>query len=246
MEGRDLTGRDLENTVARLFREAGCQATVRATVPGARHKENVDVLVEFESFGIAEAWVVECKDQAEPVNRGDVQILQKKVENIGASRGLMVSRSGYQSGCEPTAANSNILLKSLEWLNESLLSEISRQRLLRLLARVTSLLDNLSDMRKYGERRPGKPFRYGATVKFPTGPRSEEYSLRFRRLSFIKEQITEVLVGDSVYLIPSDEDDPSAEETLYEVISSRREFCDVLERVLADSEQWAHALVPPE
>lgn len=50
-------------------------------------------------MGIADLWAVECKDQVAKASRGDVQTFHNKVENIGASRGVMVARNGYQAGC---------------------------------------------------------------------------------------------------------------------------------------------------
>lgn len=242
----DRTGRALEEDVADLFRAAGCEARTRLDVEGARGWDNIDVWVEFESLGMSEKWAVECKDEKAPAEKDDVRALRTRVENVGASRGVLVSRNGFQSGCGTLAANTNILLTNPEDLAARLETEISNQRLQRLLARVTFLVDKLTDMKKYGTRPPGGGFRMGMAVHLPSGPASEQYFERLGKLSFIKTQVTDVLVGKDVYLVPSDEEDPSAEETLYEVVSGRREFCDIVERVVTDSEGWAGRLVPPE
>lgn len=242
----DTTGRELENQVAQLFRDAGCRAQTRVDVEGARGWDNVDVWVEFESLGIGEQWLVECKDESRPAVKDDVRALRTRVENIGASRGVLVSRRGFQKGCVDLAANTNILLIDPVGLAEGLETEIVDQRLRRTLARATSLVDRLLEMKKYGTRPPGGGFRRGMTVHLPTGPGSDQYFTRLGKLSFVKTQVTDVLVGKDVYLVPSDEEDPYAEETLYDVVSGRREFCDVVASLLSDCEGWADGLVAPD
>jgi hypothetical protein len=232
--------------VAELFRDAGCEANTRVDVPGARGIDNVDVLVRFDSLGIPDVWAVECKDESRAVPRGAVQLFHKKVENIGASRGVMVSRGGYQTGCAAVAEKTNILLTTPSSLAGSLEAAVTRQRLQRLLSRVTRLLDFLAEMRKHGERRPGKPFRYGLMMKLPTGPGSDQYLGRIGKLAFVKEQVTDVLVGKDVILVPSSDEDPYGEETVFEVVSSPREFCDVLDALLTDAEAWSAGLIPAD
>lgn len=242
----DRTGQTLEEDVARLFRAAGCEARTRLDVEGARGWDNVDVWVEFESLGMNEKWAVECKDERTAANKDDVRALRARVENVGASRGVLVSRNGFQRGCSELAEKTNILLTDPEDLATRLETEISNQRLQRLLARVTFLLDKLSEMKRYGTRKQGERFRTGMAVHLPSGPKSDQYFERLGKLSFIKTQVTDVLVGKDVYLVPSDEEDPYAEETLYEVVSGRPEFCDIVERVVTDGERWSEGLVPPE
>lgn len=242
----DPTGRGLEEEVAALFREAGCDVSLRVDVPGARGIENVDVFIRFETLGMEDFWAVECKDHRGPVKRADVQVLQHKVENVGASRGVMVSRSGYQKGCHATVKKSNVLLTSIEELKLSLEEQVSRQRLQHLLARVSSLLDELQRMEKWGERIPGSPFRRGVTRKLPTGPGSDQYFERIGKLALVKEQVSDVLMGAEIFRVPSDEQDPYSEFVSFEHISRRPEFCDVVEQILSENERWAEGLVPPK
>jgi restriction endonuclease Mrr len=108
----DSSGRELEDQTANLFRAAGCEAGVRVGIQGPHGRDNIDVLVWFDSLGIPDMWAVECKDKGRPVERVDVLAFQKRVENIGASRGVMVSRSGYQSGALDAADKTNIVLKT--------------------------------------------------------------------------------------------------------------------------------------
>lgn len=246
MSSGDRSGRGLEHEVAQLFRDAGCEAQTRIDVEGARGWDNVDVWVEFESLGMTEKWLVECKDEKRPAEKDDVRALRTRVENVGASRGVLVSRNGFQRGCDDVAAKTNILLTDPIELADRLDTEISTQRLHRVLARVTVLVDRLTEMKKYGTRPRGGRFRMGMTVHLPSGPGSDQYFSRLGKLTFIKTQVTDVLIGRHVYLVPSDEEDPHAEETLYDVVGGRAEFCDIVEQVVAASETWADGLVPPE
>jgi hypothetical protein len=99
---------------------------------------------------------------------------------------------------------------------------------------------------RWGERIPGKPFRRGAIRKLPTGPGSDQYFERIGKLAFVNERVTDVLVGAEDFLVPSDEHDPDAEFVLYEQVSTRLMFCDVVEQILSENERWAGGLVPPK
>jgi hypothetical protein len=241
----DQSGRSLEDKVASLFQDAGCDVSVRVNVEGARGVDNVDVLVKFQSLGLGEVWVIECKDTKRPVPRGAVQLLQKKLENIGASRGILVASGGFQEGCHSTAAKSNVSLKTFEDLAESLEDDISRQRLGRLQARVVELSDRLQEMQIWGTRMPGQLFRTGLTRHLPTGPVSDQYLTRMANVGLIKEQVTEVLAGANYFLIPSPDPDPYSDEATYEVVSTLAGFCDAVEALVDDYEQWATGLEPP-
>ncbi len=53
-------------------------------------------------------WVIECKDLGTLVPIDDVEEFSKKLEQIRAHKGLMVSRRGFASGCTTFAKNSGI------------------------------------------------------------------------------------------------------------------------------------------
>jgi hypothetical protein len=158
----------------------------------------------------------------------------------------MVSRTGYRKGARDEAARSHIFLATPDSLKKSLEGDVMRMRLQRMLARVTNLLDALEDMKTYGRRVPGKRFRTGASLRLPTGPRSHQYFERVAKLSFVKEQVTDVLVGSGLLLVPSVERDPEAEDILYERAASRQDFGDRVGALLADTEAWAKGLKKPD
>ncbi len=51
------------------------------------------------------------------------------VENAGADKGVMVSRSGYQSGCSAAVENRNVLLLTPVEFEDSVGDEIAWERL---------------------------------------------------------------------------------------------------------------------
>jgi hypothetical protein len=202
--------------------------------------EQFDVWVELEPLGIPDAWAVECKDEARPLERGEVQKFRHRVENVGASKGLIVSRSGYQRGCKDVADKTNVSLFTPEEIEGYLKSEISQQRLLRLLVRLTQVLDRLRQMTKR-EKWPR-----GGIAYLPSGPGSEQYLARMAKLSFIRDQVTEILAGKRVHLAPSPEDDLNGMEVTYEVVSSPNEYCSVVEAFVEETERWSQGLSAPQ
>lgn len=235
--------------MADLFRAAGCDVRVRVDVPGARHKENVDVLVTFSPMGIADLWAVECKDQVAKVSRGDVQTFHNKVENIGASRGVMVARNGYQAGCQATVKHTNIVLADMADLAQQLKDAMCDRRLEAAHQRINAIVHRLHGMEKRGTRVPGKPFRCGVVLRLPTGPRSAEYFARRGKLGYLKDQIAEVRLGSRRYCVPNDDepDDEAPDDYVpVDVLGTKSEFCDAVERVITDNERWADGLTPPD
>ena len=103
---------EYQQAVADVFRRLGCRAEVDKTVKGARGSHNIDVYVTFEKFGQECHWIIQCKLWARPVDKSVVQTLQSIVQNIGADRGLIFCKNGFQSGAYTAAQNTNVLLQS--------------------------------------------------------------------------------------------------------------------------------------
>lgn len=58
----------------------------------------IDVFVKFTALRIKHTMLVECKKQGRKVERKVATDLSKKIESIGANKGLIISTSGFQSG----------------------------------------------------------------------------------------------------------------------------------------------------
>src|SRR5438128_814151 len=118
------TGRSFEIEVCN-YMEASLKAGDWGLIPTivkVRHKAEywsdkrestiiTDVSVEFyrpneTKFWLL--WVIECKDLNTLVPVNDVEEFSKKLEQIRAHKGLMVSRRGFASGCTTFAKNSGI------------------------------------------------------------------------------------------------------------------------------------------
>jgi len=68
-------------------------------VQGRGGDYKIDALVKLTVFrGALVIVLVECKHQTRPVEREDVMVLQAKVRDVGAHKGMLFSTSGFQSG----------------------------------------------------------------------------------------------------------------------------------------------------
>lgn len=83
----------------------------------------IDVLVTFSALGGALFVVlVECKHQARPVEREHVMVLESKLRDVNAQKGILFSTSGFQSGALEFAASKHIATVAVvhgEWLYET-------------------------------------------------------------------------------------------------------------------------------
>jgi hypothetical protein len=105
--------REYQDEAAEFFRSLGMRATVDAAVEGARSTHNVDVLVEFEAFGLEHRWIVECKAWNRRVPKERVETLKMIVAETGVDRGFLICERGAQSGAITASRNSNVTLTSI-------------------------------------------------------------------------------------------------------------------------------------
>ena len=112
------TGRDFESYVQHVYstllnlRGENVQVSRRTTfrLPSGESYE-VDVYYEFYKAGIRHRVAIECKDWQRPVDQGKILEFHQKIKNIGNDIvGVVISRSGFQSGVDAVAARHNVLL----------------------------------------------------------------------------------------------------------------------------------------
>jgi restriction system protein len=73
--------------------------THRENLEGRSGEYEIDAVARFEIFGGAEIVVlVECKRYKNPIKRDVVMLLNQKLQEIGAHKGMVFSTSGFQSG----------------------------------------------------------------------------------------------------------------------------------------------------
>ena len=90
---------------------------------GGGGEYKIDVLVKLTVFREALVTVlVECKHQARPVEREDVMVLEAKVRDVGAHKGMLFSTSGFQAGALKYADAQGIATVTVvvgKWLYET-------------------------------------------------------------------------------------------------------------------------------
>ncbi|MCG8435803.1 MAG: restriction endonuclease [Gammaproteobacteria bacterium] len=112
------TWQQLQELVAQLFRECGAEAEVGRTVEGVRGKKEIDVYVDDNYITPRSIYLCECKFWRDQVSQDVVHSFRTVVQDIGASRGFIISKAGFQAGCWEAAKNSNVELLTFEELQE--------------------------------------------------------------------------------------------------------------------------------
>ncbi len=86
----------LERAAGKLI---GFKASHRAQVSGDSGEYEIDIEVRFEAFGGADFIVlIECKRHRNPIKRDVVMLLDAKLRDTGAHKGIVFSTSAFQSG----------------------------------------------------------------------------------------------------------------------------------------------------
>lgn len=73
-------------------------------------KYQIDIYASFMIDGIEIKILCECKRYKNPVNRDKVVILHKKLESLGAHKGVLITNSSFQSGAIQYAKEHGIAL----------------------------------------------------------------------------------------------------------------------------------------
>lgn len=99
-----ITPTEFENQV-KIWLETAAESTIKFNVTarrklrGSSGEYEIDAVAEFEIFGGAKIIVlVECKYYTSPVKRDVVMLLNAKIQEIGAHKGIVFATSGFQSG----------------------------------------------------------------------------------------------------------------------------------------------------
>lgn len=99
---------DLQAKVARAFSEMGCHVAVDRTVRLPRGSVEVDVIVHDPTTAPHSLYVCECKHWARRVPKSVVHGFRTVVTELGANRGFVTSKAGFQSGAREAANFTNI------------------------------------------------------------------------------------------------------------------------------------------
>jgi len=78
---------------------------------GATHQ--VDVFWRFKQAGVEHTVLVECKNYSRKITLGTIRDFHSVIDDLGPCRGIMVTKTGYQSGVRTFARSKGIGLKLL-------------------------------------------------------------------------------------------------------------------------------------
>jgi len=115
--GKDPKWKRFEKIVAgiNMLTSEGAEVKFNDHIIGKKtgRKRQVDVSIRFKQAYYDYLAIIECKDYAGRVPVKDVEAFSKKLEDLGADKGVMVSREGFQEGASKTAEADGIELFTL-------------------------------------------------------------------------------------------------------------------------------------
>lgn len=121
--------RDLENSVAMILSECGMavQQAVRVQLP--RGHADIDVLADETVEDISVRTVCECKDWSTNVPQEKVHAFRTVMLEIGAHRGYIIAKTGFQTGAIEAAQSTNIELVTYLEFQERYFAKWFRKRI---------------------------------------------------------------------------------------------------------------------
>jgi hypothetical protein len=146
--------RDLQTCVAQVFVESGCEARSGAAVRLPRGGVELDAFVRDPSTTPHSTYVCECKNWTRAVLQSAVHSFRTVVSELGANRGFLISRNGFQAGARKAAEFTNIELLSWSEFEQLMFDrwiEGITRRLNPLFASAHQLMDNDDDLWKLRE-----------------------------------------------------------------------------------------------
>ena len=111
----EITPKDFELTVKEILEASSNElidfnAIHREKIGGLDGKYEIDVTARFRAIGVSFLVLVECKHHIHPIKRETVQILKDRISSTGAQKGIIFSRSNFQSGAIEYAKTHGIAL----------------------------------------------------------------------------------------------------------------------------------------
>jgi restriction system protein len=99
------------------------ECSTQGIVKGSGGDYKIDVLARMKILGGAEIVVLaECKNQKRAVERDEILILEGKLRDVGAHKGMLFSTAGFQRGAIDYTAEKGIAAISViegQWLYET-------------------------------------------------------------------------------------------------------------------------------
>ncbi|WOB74641.1 restriction endonuclease [Achromobacter xylosoxidans] len=108
--------KELQNLVGQLFEEMGCEVQIGQKVKLLRGKKEIDVRVVDNVMVPPSHYLCECKHWGTRVKLETIHAFRTVMDEQGANRGFIISRSGFQSGAHTAVKNTNTSLFTFEEL----------------------------------------------------------------------------------------------------------------------------------
>ena len=108
--------KDLQVKVKQIYLNLGCDAIDDKLVKGIRTNHKIDVFVNFNFGGQDYRIIIECKHWNSRVEKAQVGTLLGVISDIGAEKGIIVSKKGFQAGAHKLATYTNIALLTYDEL----------------------------------------------------------------------------------------------------------------------------------
>jgi len=106
---------DLQLLTAQIFTEMGCKPELEKNVVLVRGSVEIDVYVQDNTHTPPLILICECKYWSKKIPKQVVHAFRTVASDLGANRGYIISKAGFQKGAIEAAQNSNIVL--LNWLD---------------------------------------------------------------------------------------------------------------------------------
>jgi len=121
MRGKKNDGKSYEAVTKAIFQSLLNQTDVKnievvhdVTLSGKTVDHQVDVYWEFEMIpGVVHRTAVECRDWNQRISQEKMMAFKKKLEDLNDPTGIMVTRTGYQSGALEFAKTHGVFLYEL-------------------------------------------------------------------------------------------------------------------------------------
>lgn len=104
----------LQDLVAQLFSDVGCNVRVSERVKLVRGEKEIDVLVRDPHTTPASIYLCECKFWNKAIPQEVIHAFRTVVADFGAHRGFIISRVGFQAGAKEAVKNTNVDLLTFD------------------------------------------------------------------------------------------------------------------------------------
>jgi len=224
--------KEFEKETAKVFEDAGCNVQIGPKISGVRGDHDVDVYVTFKKYGIECVWIIECKYWNSNIPKEKVHALRDIVSDIGADRGVLISKQGFQSGAIKSARNSNITLTSLDDLKEYLQEEIE-QREIDFLEKIVLKL-KFQVLGLYTTKRRGLNSSASSLPKGVDGKKAMEL---VGKLTILEMGFTHIIIGQHRLPMEFNEETGKIKTT-----DSVPEFLELVKSLVVEARSWLESV----